>query len=326
MKRKLKGLLTNQLVARSAFFLRRGVAPIFMAHRFCDVKGEAVGHDPVALRANLSWLRANNFRVVPLAQLLDRLTEGAPVERMLAFTIDDGYADFARVAAPIFAEFECPVTVFLTTGFIDGHHWMWWDRVKFACSALRRETEAGAMIESLKSLTESERMERISSLLRDAGLELPATPSHKYAPLSWDDVRRLARSGVTFGPHSVTHPMLARTSPEQSRFEIAESWRRVREEVGDAALPVFCYPNGEEDDFGIREQDIIAAEGMRGALRTRGGFTSHRDFAGDHPTARFRLPRFGYSDDRLEFIQVVSGIERIAAAFSLATQPFRRRD
>ena len=49
----------------------------------------------------------------------------------VAFTIDDGYLDHAKVAAPIFAEFDCPVTTFVTTGFLDGQLWLWWDRIQY---------------------------------------------------------------------------------------------------------------------------------------------------------------------------------------------------
>jgi peptidoglycan/xylan/chitin deacetylase (PgdA/CDA1 family) len=134
-------------------------------------------------------------------------------------------------------------------------------------------------------------------------------PTRRYAPLAWDDVRRLSRSGVTFGPHTVTHPTLSRTGEEQLRFEIMESWRRVRAEAGAAAVPIFCYPNGDSTDFGTREENAVAASGLRAAMSALPGYSSPRDFDSAHPTARFRIHRFGYTEAPAMFIQVVGGIE-----------------
>ena len=310
MKRAARLVLTHPLLVRAAASLTHRVAPIFTLHRFRDAEAGNGGHDPRILRANLAWLRANNFSLLSLTELLDRLAEGAPLKRTIAFTVDDGYADFARVAAPVFAEFDCPVTVFVTTGFLDGHQWFWWDRVAVALTALRREREALPMIEALKLIPEAEKLDRIGNLVQAMGAELPRKPPPRFAPIAWDDVRRLSRSGVTFGPHTVTHPVLSRTGDEQSRFEIVESWRRVRDEAGDGAVPVFCYPNGERGDFTAREESTVALEGMRAALSTSIGYASHRHFSVSHPMERFRLPRFSYSEDRLALIQVASGVER----------------
>ncbi len=310
MKRTARLVLTHPFLVRAALSVMPRVTPIFMFHRFRDPEtGNTGGHDPQMLRANLAWLRARKFSIVSLAELLDRLAEGAPVQRAIAFTVDDGYGDFARVAAPAFAEFDCPVTVFLPTGFLDGKQWLWWDKVALALHALKRETEVGPMVEALKLVREEEKLKRIDALVQASGLELPHAPPPRYAPMTWDDVRRLSRSGVTFGPHSVTHPTLSQTSAGQLQFEMSESWRRVRAEAGAAAVPVFCYPNGDSSDFQSREENAAAACGMRAALSARPGYPTHRDFGAANPTARFRLPRFGYTADPSLFIQVASGIE-----------------
>jgi peptidoglycan/xylan/chitin deacetylase (PgdA/CDA1 family) len=310
MKRTTRRVLTHPFFVRAALSLMPGAAPILMFHRFRDAEVGNRGHDPQALRAHLAWLRARKFSLLPLTELLDRLAEGTPIKRAIAFTVDDGYADFARVAAPVFAEFDCPVTVFLPTGFLDGQLWLWWDRVALALTALRREAEIGPTVEAMKLVPIADKLARIDALVKESGIDLPQKPPPRYAPLAWDEVRRLSRSGVTFGPHTVTHPTLSRTGAEQLKFEIAESWRRVRAEAGAAAIPIFCYPNGDSTDFAAREENAVATQGLRGALSARPGYPARRDFRADRPLARFALPRFGYTEDPSLFIQVASGIER----------------
>ena len=176
MKRSVRRVLTSSSAVRAAFAFNKRAAPIFMLHRFRGHESAGEGHDPAALRANLTWLRANKCPLVPLTELLDRLAEGAPTARAVAFTVDDGYADFASVAAPIFAEFDCPVTVFVTTGFLDGHDWMWWDKLAVALRALAREGDVGRTTAELKMLPEAERLARIERLIRESDAGLPAAP------------------------------------------------------------------------------------------------------------------------------------------------------
>ena len=309
MKRVTRLVLTHPFLVRAALSLTPDVAPVLMFHRFRDMDTGNGGHDPEELRSQLAWLRSRKFSMLSVGELLDRLAEGAPVKRTIAFTVDDGYADFARIAAPVFAEFDCPVTVFLPTGFLDGQQWLWWDKVSLALTALNRECDVKPMVETLKLIPEAEKLGRISALVQESGIDLPQVPPPRFAPLAWDEVRRLSRSGVTFGPHTVTHPTMARTPEDQLQFEIAESWRRVRAEAGAAAVPVFCYPNGDSSDFQTREENSVAANGMRAAFSARPGYASHRDFEAGHPSARFELPRFGYTEDSSLFIQVASGIE-----------------
>ena len=114
---------------------------------------------------------------------------------------------------------------------------------------------------------------------------------------------------MTFGPHSVSHPILSRTSDEQSKFEIQESWRRLRAETS-AVCPVFCYPNGKPDDYGDREIHAARGVGLAGAVSTEPGYVTGRDFSSENPNARFRLPRMSWPERHQHQVQIVSGIER----------------
>lgn len=307
-----------------------------MMHRFADRERGNAGHDPAVLRARLAQLRRTGREVVSVDEIVrraraDELGDSAPI----AFTVDDGYADFANVAFPVFAEFDCPVTVFLVSGVLDGRNWFWWDRISacFELTEVRQVTldiagEAKHLawngsqerfrvevevMEALKVVSNSEREQVLAVLPGALDVSLPALPPSKYAPMSWEDVRACGARGASFGAHTVTHPILSRVGVAQSRYEIVESWRRLSNEVPGAVANVFCYPNGRAEDFSEREIETLNELGVDSAVTTRPGYVTAADLRSD-ASRRFTLPRFGYSDDAGEFAQIELGIERVKAA------------
>src|SRR5262245_7266960 len=130
-KTVLRDALTVPGVAAPFARLRRGRAVIFMLHRFRQAELGIEGHDPLEVRRGLEYLRRKRYELVSLTEVFERLAgQGRPLDRSVAFTIDDGYLDQATVAGPIFADFDCPVTTFVSTGFLDGRLWFWWDRIE----------------------------------------------------------------------------------------------------------------------------------------------------------------------------------------------------
>ena len=282
---------------------------------------------------NLEWLRRRRYRLVSLMDLIDQVRNRlAPSPRTVAFTVDDGYADFAEVAAPVFARYDCPVTVFLITGFLDGGFWLWWDRVRYAVEHSRhtalsfdfpdssvryewkdlpgRSWACRDLINRLKYLPNDQREAAHTGLEARLEVALPAAPPPEFAPMKWDQVRTLGRSGVTFGPHTVSHPILARTSDQQARHEIFDSWERLRSQ-SDRAIPVFCWPNGDPTSFGSRETRLAAEAGMVAALSTVQASLTLRQWTGSNGGGAYALPRYAYSQDAFAFAQVVSGLERL---------------
>src|SRR5260370_86006 len=130
-RRRLLQWIGADALAPAFRTLGRGLVSIFTLHRFTDPELDVVGHDPAVLRDHLAYLRRHRYRLLSMTDVVE-LVDGGHDRRMasaVAFTVDDGYSDFARVAAPIFAEYDCPVTLFVPTGFVDGLLWLWWDRV-----------------------------------------------------------------------------------------------------------------------------------------------------------------------------------------------------
>jgi peptidoglycan/xylan/chitin deacetylase (PgdA/CDA1 family) len=307
-------------------------ASIFMLHRFSSPDDGVQGHDPATVRAILSYLRKKRYDLISLHELFRRLRENEPLRRAVAFTIDDGYFDHGSVAGPIFAALDCPVTIFAVTGFLDGKNWLWWDRIQYVCERTPCKTIKARMgseeriynLDSVQSRLAAasdingwcqdalhpEREACIGNLSLDADVEIPPTPPRQFAPLSWDEARELEKQGVTFGPHTVTHPVLSSTSDEHARSEISSSWKRLCEELA-YPVPVFCYPHGRQRDFGAREMESVQSAGLWGAVRGYPG-----KFRADQlrePPAICCVPRFPFNESLTDVLQCVSGLENVKA-------------
>ncbi|HET7187286.1 MAG TPA: polysaccharide deacetylase family protein [Gemmatimonadaceae bacterium] len=319
--------MTSRFMAPLFRPLMRTRAAVFMLHRFRMPGAGVEGHDPAAVRRGLELLRRERYDFVSLAALYEDLLHGRAHRRpTVAFTIDDGYADQARVGAPIFAEFDCPVTTFVTSGFLDRALWFWWDRIEHVFRTTTRRTidvplgdtmlsyalgdardaALADFVERCKEVPDAVKHAAIDALAVAAEVELPDAAPERYAPMTWDELRAAERGGMTFGPHTVTHPVLSRTPDGQSRHELTESWRRLREEAANP-VPVFCYPNGRRSDFGDREIETMRELGFVGAVVGETGYAERLD-TGDG-TDPYRVRRFAFTGDDHELLQVVSGVE-----------------
>lgn len=330
LRRIAIGTLTHPAAARLFRPLMRDQVTILMLHRFTDPARGTVGHDPAALRAGLGWLRRERFPILSLDQLLTGVTEGRLPSAGVVLTIDDGYVEQATVGAPIFAEFDAPVTTFLTSGFLDRQLWFWWDRIEYAFrharrsevrlqlaeqsvayqwqSPMERDRAQADLTHRCKRAPDAEKHAAIGRLAVALEVELPDAAPEAYAPMTWDQARAAERGGMTFGPHTETHPILSMTPDAQSARELDHPWRRLDQELAHP-VPVFCYPNGGPGDFGPREIATLRQLGIRGAVIGSPGFESAARFRST-TDAPYLMPRFAWPEDRPNLVQYVSGLER----------------
>jgi peptidoglycan/xylan/chitin deacetylase (PgdA/CDA1 family) len=333
LKKSLLAPLRAPGVAKALSSMSGTCASIFMLHRFSCPEEGVTGHEPAKVRTVLSHLRNEGYDLISLREMFRRLRDGEPLRRAIAFTIDDGYFDHGSIAGPIFAEFDCPVTIFAVSGFLDGMDWLWWDRAQFICEATSktqltvcvggeqrvfkldsmeaRQSAALAISIWCQDASQANRSACLANLAKDAEVELPAKPPQRFAPISWNEARQLEKQGVvSFGPHTVTHPVLSSTTEEHARLEISESWKRISAELA-SPVPIFCYPHGRQRDFGTREMDEVHRIGLWGAVRGYPGRLRPDDYR--EAPAICAVPRFPFSDNLIDILQCVSGLETAKA-------------
>ena len=65
---------------------------------------------------------SRHYHPIQLSKILEIMNQSQPIPpRTIAVTFDDGYADTFSEAFPILKYYKIPATLFITTGFIDGH-------------------------------------------------------------------------------------------------------------------------------------------------------------------------------------------------------------
>lgn len=311
-----------------------------MLHRFSTSWARLDRQSIGALRHGLLRIQEAGIAFASIADVLDRLGRGEPIRSPTAvFTVDDGYADFIELAAPIFRELRCPVTVFLTTDVIGGRLWYWWDEVEwllmsaeprtYRCALIGRELpldlrtpvtrrNAVAFLTSiLKAVPDAVRRLFLSELSEALGVAPPSRPPSQYRTVDWSDVRSIEGDFIRFGPHSRTHPILSRLDDETARDEIVSSWQAVRQECR-LPEPVFCYPNGTTDSFGPREEKIVEEAGLTGAVMyDRARLQATPDAALRH---RFHVPRIEFPIDPDLSVVLAAGAYGLRPAASPAPQ------
>lgn len=307
MARHLSSRYTLDAASRGLMRLHRRSMPacqIFIYHRVNDDGDPFFYATPVAEFERQMKYLARNFR---MASLDDIAGGNFPVNGhkcCVAVTFDDGYRDNFTYALPILKKLGIPATIFLATGCIESGEIPWYDQVRLAfkltvqprlslgalggpCASLetdaRRVEASERTLAWLRSLDESGRRRGLAEVFRE--LAVPAGLNLRNTMLRWEDIRLMAKQGISFGAHTVTHPVLAGLSVQRLQEEIGGSKRAVEARL---QLPVrhFAYPFGKHADFSPQAKRVVQEAGFQTAATTVFGINGQDD-------DRFELKRFG---------------------------------
>lgn len=87
---------------------------VILAYHSLDTSGSVISLDPVVFASHVRWLVASGVAVVSL-QDIAALPDTADA---IALTFDDGFANFATVAAPLLTDARLPATIFVVSGAV----------------------------------------------------------------------------------------------------------------------------------------------------------------------------------------------------------------
>lgn len=103
---------------------------ILMLHRVVEHRSEGENREleitPEFLRRTIETYRQQGHRFVSIDEACDIISKGRTNHPFVCLTFDDGYQDNYDIAYPILKQEEVPFAIYVTTGFIDNRHPMWW--------------------------------------------------------------------------------------------------------------------------------------------------------------------------------------------------------
>jgi peptidoglycan/xylan/chitin deacetylase (PgdA/CDA1 family) len=109
-------------------------ALILLYHRVSETESDPWGLavTPGHFAEHLEVLRSY-APVAPLQALSDKHHKFSRPRRAVVITFDDGYGDNHSNAKPLLERFDCPATIFVTTGYTGLDREFWWDELERLC-------------------------------------------------------------------------------------------------------------------------------------------------------------------------------------------------
>jgi len=307
----------HELLAWLSRHLTSRIPKILVYHRFGTDERSTTSQ---GFERQLRHLK-EHFNVVHQSRLIEALRGGERLPpNSVVLTVDDGYADFYRVAFPLLRRYEVPCTFFVTTNFVAGRTWLWPDKITWILSGRERypDIEVTNQIIPGGDRTQTERLwtqilvrlqqipsqevdANLDDIARQFGLVIPEHPVAEFEPCRWDQLAEMEASGlIEIGGHTRNHPILSRLPPEKLSEEIGGCLGDINSNLGKKPRS-FCYPNGKPADFNGQVREAVVKAGFISAC------TAFYD--GEHLDDIFALRRFSASDDFAQFHKAATGLQ-----------------
>jgi peptidoglycan/xylan/chitin deacetylase (PgdA/CDA1 family) len=271
-------------------------------------------------RRRIEYLSRENYPILPLDAAVKALNTGRLPSCATVITMDDGWRGVYTVALPIIKELQIPVTVYVTTYYVENPMPVYTVTLSYLFwrSAARRVVlprglgtfelpSQGAEAEEAAqtfggSLPPDERLEFLKKVAEALDVSFDDIEQRQlFRVMDEQQLRGLSDAGVDIQLHSHRHqwPLHDRQLIES---KIAEN-RRFLEPIVSHTLEHFCYPSGV---YGLHQGAWLAALGVKTATTIEPGF-NYAD------TPRFALRRVvdGGPVSDIEFTAEMTGFMEI---------------
>lgn len=268
---------------------------IFLYHRVNDDRDPFLPSLPVEeFRQQMQYI-ARNFDVVTLNDIAEGRIGNGKSKYSVAITFDDGYRDNFTSAFPILKELGIPATIYLATGYVGTSRIPWYDRICLAFKLTVRTqfhlaktaAPAGPMatlaerlalldrvLDWLRELDDEARRQAMPKIF--AALGVPSSLTLPNYMLGWDEIKQMKAHNIEFGAHTVSHPVLSRTSGRQLQEEISASKKTIEQKLK-TEVRHFAYPFGRNAHFSSEAKHFVEQCGFKTAVTTEYGFNAPGD-------------------------------------------------
>jgi peptidoglycan/xylan/chitin deacetylase (PgdA/CDA1 family) len=260
--------------------------------------------DAQEFEKQMRFLRSR-YRILSLEQLVREIADSQSNGQGVAVTFDDGYRGLYTEALPILSKYQIPATVYLIGNAMETGEPAWYDKIFLALQVFpkntfeiqldtprrfvfpTRESRIAAAVEivtHLRRVPDAER--RACCFALENQVVLPAGDLANRM-LNWTQVKEMQTAGISFGAHTMTHPVLSRLELPEAERELRESKRLIEDRLQTPVLD-FAYPFGHEHDCSADVERLAARCGFRSAVTTTWGVNR----TGANPFA-LRRPQIG---------------------------------
>lgn len=241
-----------------------------------------------------------------------RIQSGLGREIRFTVTLDDGYEDNYRVAAPILKRLGIPATFYVVSDFVGTDRLFWWEQI---ADMMRRSTRSELDLHAVTARngtqtpvtslvpmrTRAERgqaYERLCASIRNGPhAEIPAhleraaryfgvelrEQGREFGLMNWEQVRDLVSQGFEIGGHTATHCNVVGADEALLQRELIASIERI-ETMLDAPVESFAYP------YGIFEPSSETLTGLLARTNCKAAFTVEQGVV-TAATPAYELPR-----------------------------------
>jgi len=232
-----------------------------------------------------------HYRILSLEELLAERESPKSDKPGLAITFDDGYADLYSEAFPVLRKYEVPATIYLVAGAVQSGEIPWYDRIFVAFQVApadqlmnelglpeptrletpqQRLVAAARYIFTLRAFSDTDRLACCDYLQQRIPIPQSALLNRM---LNWNQIREMQSAGISFGSHTVSHPVLSRLSPQDLLRELRDSRHVLENELQRPVLD-FSYPFGTQDSFNDATCIQLAALHYRSAVTSLPGLNT----------------------------------------------------
>ncbi|MDD5086600.1 MAG: polysaccharide deacetylase family protein, partial [Candidatus Nanoarchaeia archaeon] len=312
-------------------------------HRVLDIKAD-FPFDENSVSASVGNFRkqseylSKKYNVISLEEFVEHCKKNKnPPKNSAVITFDDGYIDNYLFAYPILKKYNIPATIFLTANYISTNKIFWWDKIAYAIKKTevknidiknfgkykleKKQQKADSLRDimfKLKKIDETEKNSFINLIIQKTKLKIPK--DIKRNTLSWDEITEMSKNNISFGSHTLNHPILTKIPISEAENEIKESKRIIEEKIKNK-IKFFCYPNGEFSDFNNKIKKILRENGFECSVLYIPGFNSKNSDV-------FELKRVfvRYNDDIILFKNKLAGVDIVLFSLYRSLKRIARRN
>jgi len=128
----MKSLIALLGLCVALFSVSIKAAVIIQYHHIDTTTPSLTSTPPELFSQHLDYLHKNDFAVLALDELLERLFAGEQLpDKVVAITFDDGYASVASQAAPLLEKYDYPYSIFVNLNLIgSSSDFLTWDQLQ----------------------------------------------------------------------------------------------------------------------------------------------------------------------------------------------------